>query len=87
MTPEKGPGSRRDKNGAPAEAQRSGFGGERTSSEMNELCRLWQSERYGACEDEGYAPYDPCGNRKVTEKRGAEEVFPSSVPERKAQKT
>ena len=35
-----------------------GFGGERRSSEMNELSPLGGSERYGACDDEGAAP---CG--------------------------
>ena len=38
--------------GVPAEAQQSGFGGERTSSGVNEACRLRQAERYAACEDE-----------------------------------
>ena len=38
--------------GVPAEAQQSGFGGERTSSGVNEACRLRQAERYAACEDD-----------------------------------
>ena len=37
---------------APARAQRSGSCGERTSSGVNEACRLRQAERYAACEDE-----------------------------------
>ena len=39
--------------GGPAEAQQSGFGGERTSSGVNEACRLRRAERYAACEDDG----------------------------------
>ena len=39
-------------NGAPAEAQRSGFGGERRHSGGNELCRLRRSERSVTCADE-----------------------------------
>ena len=35
------------------EAQRSGFGLERRSSEMSELSALAGSEGYGACDDEG----------------------------------
>ena len=38
--------------GAPARAQRSGSCGERTSSGVNEACRLRRAERYAACEDE-----------------------------------
>ena len=38
--------------GAPAEAQRSGFGGERRHSGGNELCRLRRSERSVTCADE-----------------------------------
>ena len=41
-----------DNNGAPAEAQRSGFGGERRHSGGNELCRLRRSERSVTCADE-----------------------------------
>lgn len=37
---------------APAGTQRSGSGGERTSSGMDEPCRLRRGEGYGACEDE-----------------------------------
>ena len=36
---------------APAETQQSGFGGKRTSSEMNKLSPQGGSEGYGACED------------------------------------
>lgn len=39
--------------GAPAETQRSGFGGERRSSEASESCRLRRDEGCGACDDEG----------------------------------
>ena len=39
-------------HGAPAEAQRSGFGGERRHSGGNELCRLRRSERSVTCADE-----------------------------------
>ncbi len=39
-------------NGAPAEAQRSGSGGERRNSGMSEPCRPRQGEGYGACDDE-----------------------------------
>ena len=38
--------------GDPAEAQRSGFGGERSRSGMNDTCRLRRGERYAACGDE-----------------------------------
>ena len=38
--------------GVPAEAQRSGFGGGRSRSKMNDACRLRQGERYAACGDE-----------------------------------
>lgn len=38
-------------NGAPNETQRSGFVGERRSSEVSESCRLRQDEGYGACDD------------------------------------
>jgi len=38
--------------GAPSETQRSGFGGERTSSGMSEPARLRGGERYAACEDD-----------------------------------
>ena len=41
-----------DHYGAPAEAQRSGFGGERRHSGGNELCRLRRSERSVTCADE-----------------------------------
>ena len=43
--------------GVPAEPQRSGFGGERTSSGMSELAASAGSEGYGACEDEGPANF------------------------------
>ena len=39
-------------HGAPARAQRRGSCGERTSSGVNEACRLRRAERYAACEDE-----------------------------------
>lgn len=39
--------------GVPAETQRSGFGGERRSSEASESCRLRRDEGCGACDDEG----------------------------------
>ena len=38
--------------GDPAEAQRSGFGGERRRSEVNDTCRWRQGERYAACADD-----------------------------------
>ena len=39
--------------GAPGEAQRSGFAGERRSSGMSEFSPLWGgNEGYGACDDE-----------------------------------
>lgn len=40
-------------NRAPAEAQRSGFGGKRTSDRVTELCRLRRSEGYVVREDDG----------------------------------
>ncbi|MCD7821728.1 MAG: DUF4093 domain-containing protein [Clostridiales bacterium] len=43
-------------NGVPAEAQRSGFGGERRSSEMDELSASAGSEGYGACDDDSDQP-------------------------------
>ena len=48
---------RQQENGVPGETQRSGFAGERTSSEVSESCRLRQDEGYGACDDA--APPDP----------------------------
>ena len=42
-----------DMAGAPVEAQRSGFGGERSRSGMNELSPPGGSEGYGACGDDG----------------------------------
>ena len=47
--------------GAPAEAQRSGFGGERRSSEVNKLWQICRSEGYGACDDEAQANQVPQG--------------------------
>ena len=47
------PGGRWLPLGAPARAQRSGSCGERTSSGVNEACRLRRAERYAACEDDG----------------------------------
>ena len=38
--------------GVPDETQRSGFGGERTSTEMNEASPFGEDERYGGCEDD-----------------------------------
>ncbi len=38
---------------APTEAQRSGFGGKRTSDRVTELCRLRRSEGYVVREDDG----------------------------------
>ncbi|MCD7843673.1 MAG: DUF4093 domain-containing protein [Clostridiales bacterium] len=49
-------------NGAPAEAQRSGFGGERRSSEMDELSASAGSEGYGACDDDS----DQSAGRVIT---------------------
>ena len=46
-------------NGVPAEAQRSGFGGGRTSSGVNEPWYLCRGERYAACEDAPPAAYFP----------------------------
>lgn len=43
----------------PTQAQQSGLRGERTSSKMDELCRLRRSEGYGACEDEALVIYPP----------------------------
>lgn len=42
---------RQQENGVPGETQRSGFVGERRSSEVSESCRLRQDEGYGACDD------------------------------------
>ncbi len=42
-------------NGAPIEAQRSGFDGERRNSAMSELSPSGGSERYGACDAAGDA--------------------------------
>ena len=39
--------------GVPAEAQRSGFGGERSHSGMSELCPKGGASGYGAYGDEG----------------------------------
>nr|WP_325233377.1 hypothetical protein [uncultured Oscillibacter sp.] len=39
-------------DGAPAETQQSGLGGERRNSEVSESCRLRQDEGYRACDDE-----------------------------------
>ena len=50
--PGRGSAWRDDHYGAPAEAQRSGFGGERRHSGGNELCRLRRSERSATCADE-----------------------------------
>ena len=50
--PRRGSAWRDDHYGAPAEAQRSGFGGERRHSGGNELCRLRRSERSATCADE-----------------------------------
>ena len=40
-------------NRAPTEAQRSGFGGKRTSDRVTELCRSRRSEGYVVREDDG----------------------------------
>ncbi len=50
--PRRGSACNETNNGAPAEAQRSGFGGERRHSGGNELCRLRRSERSVTCADE-----------------------------------
>ena len=39
-------------NSGPAKAQRSGFGGERRSNGMTDLCPERQNEGYGVCDDE-----------------------------------
>ena len=50
--PRRGSAWRDDHYGAPAEAQRSGFGGERRHSGGNELCRLRRSEQSVTCADD-----------------------------------
>ena len=66
--------------GVPAEAQRSGFGGERRSSEMSELSPQGGSEGYGACDDadqiakrENYVSY--IAQRPRAERLGAHGLF------------
>ena len=66
--------------GAPAEAQRSGFGGERRSSEMSELSPQGGGEGYGACDDadqiakrENYVGY--IAQRPRAERIGAHGLF------------
>ena len=49
--------------GAPTRTQRSGFGGERTSSGVNEACRLRRAEGYAACEDEVRRRWCPSSRR------------------------
>ena len=46
-------------NGAPAQTQRSGLRGERRDSGTSELSSKDESERYGACPDEGFTPSSP----------------------------
>ncbi len=65
---------------APAEAQRSGFGGERSHSEMSELSPQGGSEGYGACGDddqiakrENYVSY--IAQRPRAERVGAHGLF------------
>ena len=57
--------------GAPAETQRSGFGGERTSTEMNEALPLGEDERYGGCEDESAGHEEAGVNKENTGGVGA----------------
>ena len=66
--------------GVPAEAQQSGFGGERRSSEMSELSPQGGSEGYGACDDadqiakrENYVSY--IAQRPRAERLGAHGLF------------
>ena len=46
-------------NGGPAQTQRSGLRGERRDSGTSELSSKDESERYGACPDEGFTPSSP----------------------------
>lgn len=46
-------------NGAPAQTQRSGLGGERRDSGVSEPSPKGGSERYRACPDAGYIPASP----------------------------
>ena len=46
-------GTRSQPKGVPAQAQRSGLRGERTSNGVSEPCRLRRGEGYEVCEDEG----------------------------------
>ena len=46
-------GTRSQPKGVPAQAQRSGLRGERTSNGVSEPCRLRRGEGYGVCEADG----------------------------------
>ena len=67
-----------DNFGVPIEAQRSGFDGERSRSEMSELSPSGGSEGYGACSDdiakrENYVDY--IASRPRVQKLGAHGLF------------
>lgn len=49
--PRSSDGTLRSRRGVPAQSQRSGLCGERTSNEVSEPCRMRQGERYEVCED------------------------------------
>ena len=69
--------------GDPDETQRSGFGGERTSTEMNEASPLGEDERSGGCEDdEGAVGADNTEQAQGEETAAEETPAQSEAPEK-----